>query len=327
LQEVNLKLWKPGKEIAIDELICPFEGRYKDKTTIPTKPTPIGFKIWVCAQRDFFLVWAWNIPGTKGGPVGVPQIGGSSKKSKEPIQLTKTQLVVPYLIQRLPKQKYHVTLDNLFTSHNLLLYLRSIDIAATGTCRDKSGVVYKLASIKKNDKGENKQPWGTLHKFPTKENHVLQCGWEDNAFVLLMTKLHCMMARLTQQGGEDVLNSNMPIALPKTIAGECRLSLDEYSSHSPPLSSLGTIHVQESFDCALARILCLTRRNALQSTPKVAFNFPPGALNTSTRPVVDFSPDNHNGQRRNKVCYGFVHLTACYRVSACCWHAFLLELC
>ena len=41
IREVNLAIWKPGQEVAIDKIIVRFEGRAKEATTIPNKPTPI----------------------------------------------------------------------------------------------------------------------------------------------------------------------------------------------------------------------------------------------------------------------------------------------
>jgi hypothetical protein len=40
----------------VDEIIIRFEGRSKEITTIPNKPTPTGYKVWGAAQRGFLLV-------------------------------------------------------------------------------------------------------------------------------------------------------------------------------------------------------------------------------------------------------------------------------
>jgi hypothetical protein len=53
--------------LAIDEIIVRFEGRSKETTTVPNKPTPTGYKVWGAAQRGFLLVWNWHIPGQKMG--------------------------------------------------------------------------------------------------------------------------------------------------------------------------------------------------------------------------------------------------------------------
>ena len=120
IQEVNLRVWKPGRGLAVDEIIVRFEGRSKETTTILNKPIPTGYKVWGAAQRGFLLVWNWHIPGYKNGPLGIRtprELGGTIKAGNSG---NKIQAVVLYLIKRLPKPPegsgYHVYLDNLFVS-------------------------------------------------------------------------------------------------------------------------------------------------------------------------------------------------------------------
>lgn len=155
-------------------------------TTVPNKPTPTGLKIWCIAQRGFLLRWVWHRPGQKHGPIGIktPRELGGTKNGKGG---NKTQAVVVYLLDQLPPARYHVYLDNLFTSTKLLELLRSKGYAATGTCRTNSGVLSELVELKKKDKGKGEMPWGTLHAIPTETNQVNQIGWKDNAFALTMT--------------------------------------------------------------------------------------------------------------------------------------------
>jgi hypothetical protein len=51
-----LRVWKPGQELAVDEIMVQFEGRSKDITTVPKKPILTGYKVWGAAQRGFLLV-------------------------------------------------------------------------------------------------------------------------------------------------------------------------------------------------------------------------------------------------------------------------------
>jgi hypothetical protein len=77
-----LGIWKPGRDLVVDEIIVRFEGRAKETTTVPNKPTPTGFKVWGAAQRGFLIVWNWHIPGQKNGPLGVRtprELGGTIK--------------------------------------------------------------------------------------------------------------------------------------------------------------------------------------------------------------------------------------------------------
>jgi hypothetical protein len=87
----------------------------------------------------------------------------------------------------LPRARYHVYLDNLFTSTKLLELLRAKGYAAIGTCRTTLGVLLELIELKKKDKGKGEMPWGTVRALPTETNQVNQIGWKDNAFALTMS--------------------------------------------------------------------------------------------------------------------------------------------
>jgi hypothetical protein len=55
-------------------------GRSLETITVPNKPIPKGYKVWVIADRGFFLRWIWHKPGEQNGPVGmtVPiELGGN----------------------------------------------------------------------------------------------------------------------------------------------------------------------------------------------------------------------------------------------------------
>jgi hypothetical protein len=123
-----LSVWKPGQELAIDEIIVRFEGRAKETTTVPNKLTPTGYKVWGIGQRGFLLYWNWHVPGVKNGPVGVKtpfELGGTKRAGNGG---NKTQAVVLHLIKRLlePPQSsgYHVYLNNLFVSTRMVEYAR-----------------------------------------------------------------------------------------------------------------------------------------------------------------------------------------------------------
>ena len=171
-------------------MIVRFEGRSKYTTTVPNKPTPTGYKVWGAAQKGFLLVWNWYIPGIKNGPVGVRtprELGGTIKQGNRG---NKTQAVVLYLINRLPKPPkgsgYHVFLDNLFVSTKFVQYARSQGVAVTGTCLTDSGVIQELLNLYKKDK-KDVIPWGETYSMYTPNGEVCQIGWKDQAFVLMMS--------------------------------------------------------------------------------------------------------------------------------------------
>jgi hypothetical protein len=172
-----MAVWKPGQALAVDEIIVRYEGRAKEATTVPNKPTPTGFKVWAVAQRGFLICWNWHVPGDKNGPVGVRtprELGGTIKAGKGG---NKTQAVVLHLIGQLPKPPrgsgYHIFLDNLFVSTKLVEYARVQGIGITGTCRDNGGVIQELLDLKKSDK-KDVIKWRTTYSMPIESGKVYQ---------------------------------------------------------------------------------------------------------------------------------------------------------
>src|SRR2546423_3617444 len=126
------RYWKPGRDVAIDECIEGFTGRTSDIVNIPTKPTPIGFKIWVLADNGYVLDLLWHVRGDDKdqGPQGL-------RTTWKELGFSRTQAVVLELMTRMPNggKGHTVWLDNLFTSSKLLTTLRKYGIGAAGTVR------------------------------------------------------------------------------------------------------------------------------------------------------------------------------------------------
>jgi hypothetical protein len=159
-------------------------GRSHAILKIPSKPIPEGYKAWALAQDGYILAWLWHMK--KKGPLGIPRI------PKE-LGNNKTAAVVPFLLNLLPKIpgfQYVVWLDNLFTSTNLLNYLRTLGYGATGTCRTNSGICQDFVDKKTKDSKVDNISWGSTFQEPTTNNHIVQTAWKDNALVLLMSTIH-----------------------------------------------------------------------------------------------------------------------------------------
>lgn len=171
--------WNPGTDVAVDEAMTRFTGRSSDIVTIPCKPIATGYKIWVLAQLGYCLSWMFH--QKQKGPVNIKKV---------PKGLNKTNAVVLYLLNQMPKQPYCVWLDNLFTSHNLMAMLREKGYGAAGTCRANSGVVQDLIDKKDAEKTKDIFPWGTLFKATSSDNKVCQLAWKDNGLVFFQSTVH-----------------------------------------------------------------------------------------------------------------------------------------
>ena len=66
------RFWNPGTHVAVDEAIQGFQGRASEIVTIPSKPTPTGFEIWVLAVNGYILDndFLWHARGSnkRDGP-------------------------------------------------------------------------------------------------------------------------------------------------------------------------------------------------------------------------------------------------------------------
>ena len=205
IQQASTDLYTPGNCVSIDEGMVRFTGRSIETTTLPTKPIPVGYKVWILAQAGYFLRWIWHVHNS--GPVGLTATARSQRRPRQGTQrsndedavpvtevadfgrgLNPTQGVVVALLNLLQKATYHVFLDNLFPTPTLFRILREQQIGATGTCRANSGI-YKGFMALKSAEGKG-LPWGELKVMPTADGQVNQFAWKDNALVLALSTVY-----------------------------------------------------------------------------------------------------------------------------------------
>jgi Transposase IS4 len=147
--------WSPGSNLTVDEVMLKFEGRSSQKTTIPGKPIPVGFKLFALADAGYILNWECTKPGLAEGVYEacrkiffrVPGIPGETA-------LNPTQSVVARLVKYLDifiqsGHSFQLFLDNLFVSWKSCYYLKEQGIALTGPVRKgASGYPPRLLKLK-----------------------------------------------------------------------------------------------------------------------------------------------------------------------------------
>ena len=122
--------WIAGRHLAVDECIQRFTGRSNATITIPTKPIPTGYKIWIIAEHGYVLNWLYHCKGEKYGPINLDPAW--ARKG-----YTKTKAVPLTLISRLPKggRGSILYMDNLFMSTRLCRELRSLGVGSYSIVR------------------------------------------------------------------------------------------------------------------------------------------------------------------------------------------------
>jgi hypothetical protein len=110
----------------------------------------------------------------KKKPAAKPQQGKQRKgRPKETVALSNTAGVVIHLVNMLPKQIYHVFIDNLFSSPNLFRTLREAGHGATGTAHPNCGITEELKLVKGKDKaGASGFKYNEVKSIPTTDNLV-----------------------------------------------------------------------------------------------------------------------------------------------------------
>ncbi|KNB16631.1 hypothetical protein FOXG_14450 [Fusarium oxysporum f. sp. lycopersici 4287] len=104
------------------------------------------------------------------------------------VYLNPTQAVVVALVNLLPEARYHVFLDNLFSSSNLFRRLRQLGHGAKGTARRNCGLYRLLVKLKAGDNtAAGSIPFNCLKAIPTADNLVNQIAWKVNALALFLS--------------------------------------------------------------------------------------------------------------------------------------------
>ena len=170
-----------------------FTGRSYDIVSLPGKPIPEGYKIWVLACDGYILGWLFHTKYKSLGPIEV-----DTKWIKKPYSISKTEAVVVTLLSQFRgygDYNYIVWLDNLFTSTRLLVILRdNLGYGAGGTVRyaattpagvNARGFDMTLYDLKKHF--TDSIDWGELYAVVQEEDNILQFAWKDQGLVLFMT--------------------------------------------------------------------------------------------------------------------------------------------
>ena len=133
LSQKFAQLYKPHRELAVDEAMIKFQGRSCLKQYLPLKPIKRGIKVWVLADSHNGYFCKFDV---YTGKDGTAEKGLGAR-------------VVKSLTSELKGKNHHIYFDNYFTSESLLSDLVEDGIYACGTARqDRKGFPDALKKIK-----------------------------------------------------------------------------------------------------------------------------------------------------------------------------------
>jgi hypothetical protein len=173
------RLYLPGSDVSVDEMVARFSGRSAHTFRIKGKPTPEGYKILALCEHGYTYDFLFTSRVEKT-PASEPVRGLNAIGNQ-----------VWQLVKSLPANRaFNVYMDNYFSSIPLFKHLRDNNIGACGTVRTNSAKFPKELKVSKNSRLD----WNTIAGKVVDD--VLAVLWVDNAPVTMLTTIHRL-------GGED----------------------------------------------------------------------------------------------------------------------------
>jgi len=168
LNQACLENFFPEQLICVYESMIPYYGKHSTKQFMKNKPTKFSYKVWCSATRLGYIIQF------------EPYQGAGTFMNDKNLGMGGT--VVKELIMDLPRPvncTYHILFDNLFTSMNLLAYLKSVGHVATGTLR--ANRTAKAPLTKPNVVEKKERGWNEV--VTDVNNDITIVRWFDNRCV------------------------------------------------------------------------------------------------------------------------------------------------
>ncbi|KAK3800749.1 hypothetical protein RRG08_003154 [Elysia crispata] len=160
LQKKFEQVYRPKKQIAIDEAICGWRGRLRFKVYLKDKPTPWGIKMYELCESGSGYVFRFEI------------------YAREPGLSNRPTDVVLRLMEPLLGQGYHLYTDNYYSCPELFTFLMQKQTMCTGTVRaNRLGMPREMMKQTLNP-GES--------TFRRKDN-LVALKWRDKRDVNMLT--------------------------------------------------------------------------------------------------------------------------------------------
>ena len=170
INEKCLEYFLHDEHLSIDESMLPYYGRHSSKQRIVGKPIRMGYKMWVLASSDGYVVQFEPYQGAKKQ--------GAIRSSATSWGLGES-VVLDLLGELSVQTSYHIFTDNFFTSFRLLSHLLEHNIQATGVIKSNKLGKCPVEAPKSLEKKER----GYFDQKTDKRSSVTVVGWNDNRSV------------------------------------------------------------------------------------------------------------------------------------------------
>ena len=179
LQRKFMQHFQPSQHLSHDESIIEYFGKHSCKQCIRNKPIRFGYKVWCLSSTYGYLINFDLYQGkTHEGNTELEKVVG------------KCSATVLHLLEKLPADKknlpYVLYFDNLFSSYELVMHLKSMNYLCTGTIRENRLRKCPIDSVQMLKKRER----GTFSSATDITNGIHICRWMDNSVVTMVSTAH-----------------------------------------------------------------------------------------------------------------------------------------
>ena len=186
--------YRPGKELSLDESMCPFKGRVHFKCYNPKKPNRFHIKLFMVSEPSTGYICGFE--------VYTGDASGQSQGNVQEVQdASKTSCTVLGLLDsvQLLDMGHHVYFDNYYNSPDLIDLLYKRKTHACGTVRKNQKSLPIAVTQAKLKQGETV----FCHK-----NNLLALKWMDKREVYILSGLHKatnVISKKTNYKGQKVM--------------------------------------------------------------------------------------------------------------------------
>ena len=190
--------------MSVDEMMAKFFGRTILKQFIKGKPIRFGLKFWGLCTPDGYLL-DFDLYCGKNSDVGGTKLSKCSLGSRVVLSLLHN-FFSSVGVKKVPF--YHLYIDNLFTSFDLVLHLKKLGLRSTGTIRDNR--------VKEKNVIPKKSPRGTFavkHEKGSGINYITLVDSKQVSMVSTATGVSpTYVAQRRSKDKKEKVNINFPNA-------------------------------------------------------------------------------------------------------------------
>ena len=180
LNKCFTKFYSPKKDIAIDETVRRFKGKWGSKVYAPDKPAKFGIKYYCLVDKSGYLLW-FKLHRSKKTLL-------ICEEEEDNVTFNLCKQAIDHLLVKNPSGSFHLFVDNYYGSLKLAEYVLSKNWNLTFALRaNRTETSSLLASIKKSITHTDTGPFNVV---VNKAKTLAVGAWKDKGWFYFISSTH-----------------------------------------------------------------------------------------------------------------------------------------